>query len=104
MTAKAGPSRTAALAKAPYQLHGGRRADLKAQGRLPGGGSAYHRTHDPLTPVSGQRSWHGIPPGQPQPIVWNQLCRFHATAARSSETDPLNLPHRGADCVPLSGI
>jgi hypothetical protein len=25
-----------------------------------------------------------MPPGRPQPTLWNQLCRFHATAARSS--------------------
>jgi len=62
VAAKARRSRTAALAKAPHQLHGGRWAHVKAQGRLPDGGSAFHRTHDPLTQVSGQRSWHETPP------------------------------------------
>jgi hypothetical protein len=86
---QAGRSGTAALTKAPHQLHGGRRAHVEAQGYLPDGGSACHRTHDPLTQVSGQRSWHGMPPDRPQPTLWNQLCRFHATAARS------NMPERG---------
>jgi len=66
VTAKAGRSRAAALAKASYQLHGGRRAHVKAQGRLPDGGSAFHCTHDPLTQVSGQRSWHGTSPNHNQ--------------------------------------
>jgi len=49
----------------------------------PDGGSCFHRTHDPLTQISGQRNWPGMPLGRPQPALWNRQSRFHATAARS---------------------
>jgi hypothetical protein len=51
VAAKAGQSQAAVLAEAPHQLQGGRRAHLDAQGRLPDGGSTFHRTIRP------RKSW-----------------------------------------------
>ncbi len=84
VAAKAGRSWAAALMITPHQLHRGRRAHIKAQGRLANGRATLNGTDDPVTQISGQRNWHGTPRGQSQPPLLNQPSRFYASARRSN--------------------
>lgn len=73
---------------------------------MPDGTSTFHRTHDPLTQVSGQRSRDGTLLGRPKPALSNQPFRYYATAACSSQVEELSAvllsPRGGHTCVTLS--